>query len=114
MESIVSKAYRGTRLKKKPVVWALTVEGETVTVARRLDPRRSLRLINHSPNGFEWGYGGSGPAQTALAILLDYTNNKLLSDTLHQDFKWVFISPAPEEGFEVTASQIDEFLKKYA
>jgi len=28
-------------------------------------PRSDLR--NHSPNGFEWGYSGSGPAQLALA-----------------------------------------------
>lgn len=26
-------------------------------------------LVNHSPTGFEWGYGGSGPAQLAFAIL---------------------------------------------
>ena len=34
-----------------------------------LDPR--LDLANHSPTGFEWGYGGSGPAQLALALLAD-------------------------------------------
>lgn len=32
-----------------------------------LDPRYDLR--NHSPAGFEFGYGGSGPAQLALALL---------------------------------------------
>src|SRR5262245_22144387 len=30
-----------------------------------------LELRNHSPTGFEWGYGGSGPAQLALALLVD-------------------------------------------
>src|SRR5204863_5783137 len=35
-----------------------------------LRPGRSQRVINHSPDGFAWGYGGSGPAQLALAILL--------------------------------------------
>lgn len=30
----------------------------------------SLRLRNHSPDGFAWGYRGSGPAQLALALLL--------------------------------------------
>jgi len=35
-----------------------------------LDPRPSLQLRKHSPDGFEWSYGGSGPAQLALAILL--------------------------------------------
>ena len=28
-----------------------------------------LDLVNHSPTGFEWGYGGSGPAQLAVAML---------------------------------------------
>lgn len=31
-------------------------------------PKR-FDLRNHSPDGFQWGYGGSGPAQLALAIL---------------------------------------------
>jgi hypothetical protein len=31
-----------------------------------LDPRHDL--YNHSPDGFEWGYHGSGPAQLALAL----------------------------------------------
>src|SRR5947209_8602479 len=30
-----------------------------------------LDLFNHSPTGFSWGYGGSGPAQLALALLAD-------------------------------------------
>jgi hypothetical protein len=32
----------------------------------------SLNIRNHSPTGFEFGYAGSGPAQLALAILVDY------------------------------------------
>jgi hypothetical protein len=31
--------------------------------------KKRLDLRNHSPDGFNWGYGGSGPAQLALAIL---------------------------------------------
>ena len=38
---------------------------------RVLDPSRSQQIFNHSPNGFSWGYGGSGPAQLALALLLE-------------------------------------------
>ena len=26
-------------------------------------------IVRHSPTGFEWGYGGSGPAELALNIL---------------------------------------------
>src|SRR5512135_81505 len=28
-------------------------------------------LVKHSPTGFSWGYGGSGPADLALSILRD-------------------------------------------
>ena len=37
---------------------------------REVRPERSLRVRNHSPDGFSWGDGGSGPAQLALALLL--------------------------------------------
>lgn len=36
----------------------------------KLTPKPSLRVVNHSPTGFEIGYDGSGPSQLALAILL--------------------------------------------
>lgn len=40
----------------------------TVTVeGKRLDPR--FDLFRHSPDGFAWGYGGSGPAQLSIAIV---------------------------------------------
>ena len=52
-----------------------------------LHPARSLELRNHSPTGFEWGYHGSGPAQLALALLLDATGSEQLSLRLYQHFK---------------------------
>ena len=51
-----------------------------------LDPALSLRIINHSPTGFEWGYGGGGPAQLALAILLKFFPVEMAL-ILYQDFK---------------------------
>ena len=36
-----------------------------------LDPRPSQKVRNHSPDGFNWNYAGSGPAQLALAICLE-------------------------------------------
>jgi len=55
----------------------------------RLPARLSLR--NHSPAGFSWGYGGSGPAQLALALLCHATRNPQLALELHQQFKWVIV-----------------------
>lgn len=55
-----------------------------------LKPR--LDLFNHSPTGFEWGYGGSGPAQLALAILADALGDDKLAVRLHQLFKWRIVA----------------------
>jgi len=58
-----------------------------------LSPARSQRVWNHSPTGFECGYGGSGPAQLALAILLKAGLSNERACHLHQAFKWEFITP---------------------
>lgn len=50
------------------------------------DPKPSLKVRNHSPDGFSWGYHGSGPAQLALGILLEELGEKL-AEILYQDFK---------------------------
>ena len=34
-----------------------------------LSPQRSQQLVYRSPDGFNGGYGGSGPAQLTLALL---------------------------------------------
>lgn len=91
--------YRGHRFGGRCVV---TCDG------KKINPR--LDLFNHSPSGFEWGYGGSGPAQTALAILADYIKNDDRAVMLHQKFKWDFIARAPHKGFSITGQQIKSWL----
>lgn len=78
---------------------------------RIITPDRSLKVDNHSPTGFEFGYGGSGPAQLALAILLDFTNDKNIALALHQDFKWKFIAPMAHPGGQITEEEIKAFLR---
>jgi hypothetical protein len=75
-----------------------------------LSPAPSQKLFNHSPDGFQWGYGGSGPAQLALALLLDATSNPELSARLHQDFKWAFVAGWGEK-WEITTEQIESWIK---
>jgi hypothetical protein len=53
---------------------------------RRCLPLR-LDVMSHSPTGFEWGYGGSGPAQLALALLLDALEDEDLALRHYQEFK---------------------------
>ena len=78
-------------------------------VAHSLNPRLDLR--NHSPTGFQWGYGGSGPAQLGLAILADYLKDDDQAQRFYQDFKYSVIGRLPQgQGWTLTPEQIDEAL----
>lgn len=66
----------------------------------------SLKIFNHSPSGFEVGYGGSGPAQLALAILMMFTDDSTAVQ-LHQDFKWEFIAKSEYRETDIFEIEID-------
>jgi hypothetical protein len=84
--------------------------GTIVTVNRRpLNPR--LDLWNHSPTGFEWGYGGSGPAQLALALLADHLGDDEEAVQLHQAFKWAVTAKLPRKSWALTSEQIQEAVE---
>ena len=71
-----------------------------------------LDLFNHSPTGFSWGYGGSGPAQLALALLADALGDDDQAIRLHQCFKFKVVACWPEEErWWITAEQIAAVVK---
>lgn len=43
-------------------------------------------VVRHSPTGFEWGYGGSGPADLALSILTNAFGREI-AEAHYQSFK---------------------------
>lgn len=78
-------------------------------------------VVHHSPSGFDFGYGGSGPADLALNACqfylssIGYVGEKIdcfdgvcwsLAYALHQDFKWHFISNAPHQGITIPMAEI--------
>ncbi|WP_029630202.1 DUF6166 domain-containing protein [Zavarzinella formosa] len=69
-----------------------------------LDPRNDLR--NHSPDGFEFGYSGSGPSQLSLAILADVLRDDKLADRLHIDFKNKVISRLDGNTFSLSEEDV--------
>jgi len=74
-----------------------------------LPPRNDL--FNHSPDGFHWGYAGSGPAQLALAILADHLGDDARAVDLHQSFKGTDIQNLDQDrGWVLSQSDIDEAL----
>ena len=82
----------------------------------QLTPDRSLELANHSPSGFEWGYGGSGPAQLALALLLDYTDDEEVALAEYMSFKTEVVSQLectePDGCWRLTGHEIDAALRE--
>jgi hypothetical protein len=99
--------YVGYRRRGRAIV-------ENQSDEQQLTPDRSLKLANHSPSEFEWGYSGSGPAQLALALLLDYTGDEAFALDHHQEFKTEVVSQlectGPNGCWRLTSSDIDAVL----
>ena len=74
-----------------------------------LDPKPSIKLSDHSPDGFQWGYGGSGPTQLALALLLDATNEE---DALrfYPEFTDIFVASWGDK-WEMTQNEIKAWVQ---
>ena len=85
-------------------------------------------VTHHSPTGYEFGYGGSGPSDLALnaleAILRDigYTGERVqcyagtcyrIAWDLHMVFKWKFIAPIPRAGDIVPYAQLLAWVQQY-
>jgi hypothetical protein len=98
------KLYIGTRNSRGCVVTVHDGQFPPYALSRRLD------LANHSPTGFEWGYGGSGPAQLALAILADFGLSPNRALRLHQRFKFSVIGNLSGDHFELTGDAIRDWL----
>jgi hypothetical protein len=96
------KTYKGKRTENGCVV---KVDG------RPLPPRNDL--FNHSPDGFQWGYAGSGPAQLALAILADARGDEF-AVRYHQKFKARGIAAITGDSFQMSETMIDLALQDRA
>lgn len=86
-------------------------------------------VVQHSPDGFEWGYAGSGPADLALNILNAFVppgfdqmepvkchmgKASRTAITLYQEFKDMFLVPMPREGGTISADDIVRFIENNA
>ena len=76
----------------------------------KLNPRHDLR--DHSPTGFMWGYGGSGPAQLALALLADALGDDVATQW-YQKFKWGVVAGLDvNEPWEIAHEAIVQWYKE--
>jgi hypothetical protein len=72
---------------------------------REVRPERSLRVRNHSPDGFSWGDGGSGPAQLALALLLEITTEEMAL-LWYQDIQSHIVAQLAQDDFVIDSQEI--------
>ena len=104
------KVFHANREKTQTKVFVRQEYAEHA-VEREFDPAPSLALQNHSPAGFEWAYGGSGPAQLALAILLDVFGAGAPELEMYQDFKWKFVANFNVEKWELSEDDIRQWFR---
>lgn len=95
------KTYTGTRTNDGRSV--VTVK-EGAMPSQPLKPRTDLR--NHSPDGLSWGYGGSGPAQLALALCADALGDDQMALSAYQAFKDRYVARWAEGSFTITDETI--------
>ena len=87
-------------------------EVEVSVGGRPLDWRASLKVAAHSPTGPEWGYRGSGPAQLALALLMDMTDDAT-ARRHYQQFNDEMIATLPKAGWTIPCNEITEWVAQH-
>lgn len=98
------KSFHGIRTQEGARVWV-----QTRNAMFPLPPRNDVH--NHSPDGFEWGYGGSGPAQLALAICLELLEgNAPRALAVYQDVKWRFVGSLSGDVWELDGATVLEYI----
>lgn len=96
------KRYVGERTPDGVSVVVIPEGGEVY----ELNPRFDLR--NHSPDGFEFGYAGSGPAQLSLALLADALGDDERAQDAYQSYKFKVIARLSGDRFDLTDEQIKQ------
>jgi hypothetical protein len=109
-----------------------TTRGEPFVVVENVvdgepsDRRPLTHVPYHSPDGFEWGYAGSGPADLALAILADYFEEppelvlaalrsmwtpRSKAAALYQSFKEGFVATEFRHEWQLHSDEIEAWLQ---
>lgn len=71
-----------------------------------------LNMLRKSPDGFEWGYGGSGPAQLAFAIVYAVLQSEEEAIELYQEFKFKVIGRLEKRAWTMSESEVEEAIAR--
>jgi hypothetical protein len=98
--------YRGSRTPLGTCVIHRDEHRRALSNCRRT---RVAEPYRHSPTGFEWGYAGSGPADTAWALLADVYDDET-ADELYQAFKFEIVAALPRNGWALSRHAIRRWV----
>ena len=111
------KRYKGMRINPEQEtgsdvkVVVQYFEGDTFDVENMKRAERLAHHVEHSPTGFCWGYGGSGPADLALSILWDFLGKRPVT-AMYMEFKWHFVATWGAE-WEITSKEIEDWIVEW-
>ncbi|MDT0631451.1 DUF6166 domain-containing protein [Rubrivirga litoralis] len=97
-----------------PEYEALTGDREDVVLWRTLEGEAHASVphaARHSPTGIEWGYGGSGPADLALSVMLALTDEQT-ANALYHRFKHEVVASVPEAGGVLRAADVRRWVQR--
>ena len=72
---------------------------------------RSLRVKDHSVPDFKWGYGGPGPSQLALALMLKAGLSDKRALRHYQSFKLEWVAKLGLEG-RIWGTDVHQWLRQ--
>jgi len=111
-----ARGIKWAKHKSLPLKQIRSFEFEGDVICKRVNGEPCVniphKLVVHSPDGFEWGYGGSGPADLALNILALFTD-EANARRLYQQFKRDFIAKIPREGGVIRREDIIAWLESH-
>lgn len=84
--------------------------GITEVVVVQVGKERPLtHHVHHSPDGWEWGFVGSGAAELARDLLFDHLDCEP-PPALYHLFLHQIVAALPFEGWEITTVQLSQWL----
>lgn len=80
-----------------------------------LPPIIQGREFRHSPSGFQWGYGGSGPGELARAILVAVIpdDDRVRYPMCYQRLKQEWIASIKADEFEFDVKDVREWYEQW-
>lgn len=105
------KIYAGHLGPDRRPAAVMVMEGEPDDEATRQYPLE--HHVQHSPDGFSWGYRGSGPAELARCLLWDHLGAQPIP-ALYQDFKAEVVADWPQdEEWRLSQAALRDWLASW-